>query len=333
MRFRHFRGMWLLAVTALLVSEAATAQRTAPSAPEGLVVTVSEPTSGTSNDIEAELEWDANSRSEMVESYNIYVKSVENWGSDDSEFELYGEAEGTSAVISDLNIGGAAYAYYVTAVNEYGESDPSNVVSTACGRSWNEGDIGTYNGSGASQILTSPPLSGRTDRAYFYDVNTVAEYSQVASGRPEFILQRAPEGMTINEQTGEINWERPVAGMYAVVVQAAIPELHESDQQLWTVDITGNVSSVSGDQDVARSVTAYPNPAGTATTLRFLSSGGERSIVLVDNRGAETFLMSTATVNGENTVRLNLDGQVPGAYMLLVRGGETLLSLPLTVMN
>lgn len=331
MRFRNFRGMWFLAVTALLVSEAATAQRTAPSAPEGLTVAVSEPSSGTSNDIEATLEWEANSRSEMVESYNVYVRSVENWGSDNSEFELYGEVEGTSTVIDDLNIGGAAYAYYVTAVNEHGESDPSNVVSTACGRSWNDGDIGAYNGTGASQILTSPPLTGRTDRAYLYDVNTMADFSRVIE--PEFTLQRAPEGMTINKRTGEIIWEHPVAGQYAVVVKASINELKESDQQLWTVEIVGNVSSVSSDENAAASLTAYPNPVRTATTLRFLSSGGDRSILLVDNRGAETFLMSTVTVSGENIVRLNLDEQAPGAYRVLVRGGENLLTLPVTILR
>ncbi|MEW6413302.1 MAG: putative Ig domain-containing protein [Candidatus Zixiibacteriota bacterium] len=68
----------------------------------------------------------------------------------------------------------------------------------------------------AAPVITSTPvLEGAEGDPYYYDVN--------ATGYPAatFTLTVFPDGMTINEATGEINWTPTVLGDYDVTVVAA----------------------------------------------------------------------------------------------------------------
>ncbi len=88
----------------------------------------------------------------------------------------------------------------------------SNGVAPAATQSFEVHVIPAY----AAPVITSTPvLVGAEGDAYFYDVE--------ADGYPEptFALTVNPDGMTIDEATGEINWTPTVLGDYDVTVVAS----------------------------------------------------------------------------------------------------------------
>ncbi|OJH33810.1 putative Ig domain-containing protein [Cystobacter ferrugineus] len=77
--------------------------------------------------------------------------------------------------------------------------------------------------NGAPVILSAPATSAKIDRAYRYDVLTRDPDGDLLA----YSLPRAPAGMTIDAQTGRIDWQPTQAGDFPVRVRV-------SDGALWT---------------------------------------------------------------------------------------------------
>ncbi len=78
-------------------------------------------------------------------------------------------------------------------------------------------------GNGAPVILSAPATSAKVGRAYRYDVMT----RDPDGDRLAFSLPQAPAGMTIDAETGRIDWQPAQAGEFPVRVRV-------SDGALWT---------------------------------------------------------------------------------------------------
>lgn len=69
----------------------------------------------------------------------------------------------------------------------------------------------------------------------------------------------------------------------------------------------------------------FPNPIDRAATLRFNATAGTAAVTLSDLRGETLLSQSVATVDGENSLRIDTDSLPNGTYLLKLvsRGGTT----------
>lgn len=329
-------GVLLTSILALTITQARGAT---PTAPSNLTVTVSvdETTNPFLPTYAATLSWQGSQ--ERGDGYRIYVKKA-MFGDDaggcvpgEATFELYGESTGTTMTIrqGELDVASAAYAYYVTAFNEEGESEPSNIVSTVCGRDYNDGDISKYNGSGISNIVTNPPTTVQVGSRYVYDVNVVEDLNSDPTHEIVFSLVKGPAGTEIDSRTGVVTWTPQEPGTYYMTVDAKVADGSEYDRQTWGVDVAE--SSVSGVATVGtvRRSSVYPNPASSRASITFhtVSSNSHISIVGVDGR--EAYASDLRTVDGENDLSLDLSRYAPGAYFVHVRNDVQEIVIPFMV--
>ena len=329
----NFRRLWFLAVLALLTCEGAIAQRGGPSAPAGLTIEILNPDNGFFNGYGAQLKWQASPPREEVRAYNLYVKSIQDWGSGEGEFSLFKtvETNQTTITTADLEIGSKAYAYYVTAVSQSGESEPSNAVSSACGRPWNEGDLGQYNGSGNGEIITDPEQNAYVGEEYTYDVGTFAEYS--TEHKAVYTLSRAPEGMQIEENTGKIRWIPEQEGRYTIVVDVSVPSLNEKARQIWEVEVVGKVASVNDRAQLSATLQLFPNPTAKQVTLQFKASAGEELVQIIDSRGSIVESRVVETTEGTNSLSFDVSSLSAGSYLIAVGGTNSGVTIPLRIVR
>lgn len=158
--------------------------------------------------------------------YRIYVGGVNN-----NNFSLFAEVSGASVYEyynenPAIPTAGHQYAFYVTAYNADGESAGSDA---------------------AIVDFTEPSVPPQQDAIFFttmwqhklpagtYFKHDVDAVSNTYAGAVEYSLESAPDGMTIDAQTGVVLWEStPAEGEYTFVVRAAIAEngaVHEALQK------------------------------------------------------------------------------------------------------
>lgn len=324
-RFRLISQVCAL-VVALLISSVAVFAQDPPEAPQNLAVEIV-PGDNPMDPMTATLSWDA---VPDAEGYKIYVKVLgEGW--EGGEFEVYAETVNTSyEVDSRLVIGDGAYVFAVTAYNGNGESPVSNAVSSACGRSWNGGDLSEYNGEGVTAIVSRPKSTTVENAEYTYDVNTFAEYSANPTGAVVYNID-GPEGMYINPTTGFITWTPRAAGNYEVTVTAKATTGNEYNQQIWNLEVEADGVTSVGDNSGAVLATVYPNPTVSHVTVDFAAQAGKATIVLTDARGTEVLRHNTTAVEGANRVSLDVANLASGRYFLRVSAGSTTTVLPLAI--
>lgn len=261
----------------------------------------------------AVLSWDAVTD---AEGYRVYVRSVSN----DTDFEFIGETQETEYTLDQrFDVNSAAYAYRVTAFAGDDESEPSNVVSSACGRPWNEGDIGSYVGSGITRIVSSPTLKVAVGQGYNYDANAIGEYSKATpSGSINYSIS-GPEGMRINPTTGVVQWVPNTVGKYTVVITVRAVGVAEFDQQMWNLDVVSEMTTDITDNTVMPHMVLSPNPASSSMSLRFPSTAGENVVVAItDLSGQKVQEISVRTNAIETVLPLNVGTMANGLYLLRI---------------
>ena len=232
---------------------------------------------------------------------------------------------------ADLEIVSKAYAYYVTAVSHAGESEPSNVVSSACGRPWNEGDLGQYNGSGNGEIITDPEQNAYVGEEYTYDVGTFAEYS--TEHKAVYKLTHAPEGMQIDESSGKIRWIPEQEGRYTIVVSASVPSLNENARQVWDIAVVGKVAGIEDRSLRSTNLQLFPNPATEQVTVQFNATAGKELVKVIDSRGNLLETLGIETTEGVNSLALDVSSLSAGSYLIAVGGTNSGVTIPLHIVR
>lgn len=306
-------GSLLVAVLISMSSGIAMAQLL--SAPQGLTIRIehsSEPILPPT----AILSWNAVAG---AEGYRVYAKSLSTDNSDDV-FEFVAETGETEYTLDNrFNINVAAYAYRVTAFIGDTESEASNVVSSACGRPWNDGDLGGYTGSGITQIVSNPALRVVVGEEYNYDANALGEYSNATPSGGIVYSVEGPEGMRINPATGVVEWTPTTVGKYSVAITARAQGVQESDQQMWTVEVVAEMATSVAEDANNTTLTLQPNPASSLLNIRFASVAGQTAkVAVVDMSGYTIREFSVTTNDGETLVPLHVSAMANGIYMLRI---------------
>lgn len=133
----------------------------------------------------------------------------------------------------------------------------------------------------APTIVSSPVTSAIVGAAYSYDVNAAANPAATYS------LNISPSGMTIDANSGVINWTPTVAGDYSVEVLATNSQ--GSDNQPFTINVTEVPTDIIVSDDF--------NSAELNTTLwTFINPVGDASIAM--NGTGTTDAWATITLPG-----------------------------------
>lgn len=312
-KWSFWMGSLLVAVLVCMGGAAALAQQL--SAPTGLAIAI-EQSSDPMLPPTATLSWDEVTG---AEGYRVYTKLLTTDGSG-TEYEFVAETSETEYTFdSRFGVNSAAYAYRVTAFAGSEESEPSNVVSSACGRAWNEGDLSGYVGSGITQIVSSPALKVVVGETYEYDANALGEYSNTTPSGAIVYEIDGPEGMSINPSTGVVEWTPHTVGKYAVAIIARRLGVVEFDEQVWNVDVVANMTTGVAEGANNTSVVLQPNPASSVMNIRFASVAGQTTAVsIVDMAGQTVRELSVKTSDVETVLPLNVSSMAHGVYFLRI---------------
>ena len=147
-------------------------------------------------------------------AYNIYMAAGQT--EDETKFDKVGRVEvkpndpprenSYSFMVKDLKPG--TYTFYVRGAwaNDLGPRTPIKVLvieDKTEAKIW---------------FASSPVKTGHVSKPYSYEAKAKA----LVDGMIRYSLINAPEGMTINAETGLITWNEPRAGRYEITVKASI---------------------------------------------------------------------------------------------------------------
>lgn len=260
---------------------------------------------------------------EKSKEYVVYYKEISK--ETDNNFSklmsVFSEEVSLSEVKAryiGLSLTSKAYSFKVTAMNESGEeSKPSNIVSTACGRVYNVGDIEDFIDSEYSTIISTPDRNADVNKDYTYDVDVLQDRSERDLFDINYKLVDAPEGMTINPTTGKISWSPGTEGAYIVDIRTSVNgDFEAGGSQVYKLNV-GSINSVIYDSERHLS-NVYPNPAIDEAKFEWDESIIANSIVIFDQEGRT---IHTQTVES-NKLNLNVTTYPSGKYFLKVESKD-----------
>lgn len=102
-----------------------------------------------------------------------------------------------------------------------------------------------------------------------------------------------------------------------------------------TVDLSGTAETPGGVIDAMEAgIVAFPNPARDVVELRFDKSMPAFSVSVVNSTGRTVMMTASEGLDSGSSMRLNLGTEVAsGSYTLLVRFGDYVASMPLTIVR
>lgn len=173
------------------------------------------------------LSWIAKNEGDAATSFNIYMYKGESRDTDD--FDLYKTVNSQDyrekdkhgnqiykVEISRLEAG--VYSFYVTAVNDDGESEASIVKVL---------QVYGNNNSDKPKVISEPKGVVFVGDEYEYRVKISPHDAQAV-----YSLASAPDGMEIDKETGLITWKPDKAGTYRVAVVIAVTMANGTTHEL-----------------------------------------------------------------------------------------------------
>ncbi len=159
--------------------------------------------------------WMSANRNDDVSGYYVYLATADGNSNGTPAFERIAETTKPEFSYPVEEIG--AYAFYVTAFNDDGESKQSPVLTFVY-----KGDSDNGGINRDIHFRTQPKPFGVAGELWEYDVDAV--YPRDKDAALVYSLREAPDGMRIDEESGLINWTPNENGVYSVVVVAALKD-------------------------------------------------------------------------------------------------------------
>ena len=247
----------------------------------------------------AKIKWQVVASGTEINGFKIYFAP----GKTDnlSNFDLLDSISSEDTMLHNENenyhwifehVGFGDFSFYITAFNEHGESEPSDTVTQTIGES-----------AIKIEFHTKPDTDAIVGENYYY--KAVAKASNL--GLIKYDLVKAPDGMELNETTGEISWTPLEKGKYAVNIKAYLIDNKDICQyQPFTV----NVKSCNKRSTISGTV--------SYTEGGLVESGFAKLYKKVDQTPNDPILINTLTIsNGYFTV--NVD---EGNYFIKIEGDK-----------
>lgn len=269
-----------------------------------------------------------------VEGYRVYWR-VYDWETETAtDWELFrDEIEEQELTLGHDDLADGLMSFYVTAYNEDAESDRSNGVSiTMAGRIIADQDyIEILLNEGVLALVVPAPQEANEGESYMFDADAVAEVLRQVAPMPNvrYELSAGPDGMEINETSGQLVWNNPTQGEHTITLNVVDVDASEVLPHTWTLEVSGAVSV--RETDAFPAAVVFPNPATDAVSLRFNATDVMTRVRIINAAGVEIHTQTLVTLSGATTVNITTQGFASGAYYVQLIGASGTRTLPMTI--
>lgn len=273
----------------------------------------------------------------LAESYNIY--RAWGFGENDNEYSMVGTvnmatpADPNKWTYTDNQVKKGVYTYYVRAVAASVEGVPSPGYFVVCPARYCIGPDQRF------QFTTTPNTFALPGEKYTY--NAVAEHPSIRVwGFIRYQMVEGPEGMTIDNKSGELTWDIPsdAAGQVKIKIRSYMQE-YKADTtilyQEWTLRVAEPFEVqqlVSGVKEAAVTNTLVaPNPSDTRLHLTFASELNRATVSIVSMLGVTLMSEEHSFTSGQNSIDISTANLSAGSYFIKVNSGTKESVIPFVV--
>jgi len=259
----------------------------------------------------------------------------------DEEFELVAtilgdDAKPESITYTDNKVKGGVYFYFVRPMGGGAlglRSEKTMVVAP-----------GSYciNMDTPQLTFTSfPNMVSIPGQSYSYELYAQHRSLRV-QGFVRYELLEGPEGMTVDNKSGRVEWKTPAdaSGNYFVKVRSYSEDSKTAEAfQEWYIRF-GNAQEVKAaiasnvPEDLVTNTLLMPNPAANNVTVQCNSSHeGIATMSIINSVGMEVFKNTVSLSYGSNSLQCNVSTLSSGTYLLRIGNGVALSTFPLTIVR
>ncbi|MBS1537872.1 MAG: T9SS type A sorting domain-containing protein [Bacteroidetes bacterium] len=273
----------------------------------------------------------------IAESYTIY--RAWGFGVNDSDYTLVGTINTPSMTNSsqwsfmDKEVKKGVHTYYVRGVASAQEGTRSPNYYAVCPSNYCVGPDQRF------EFTTTPPTFALPGKTYTY--NAVSEHPSVRVwGFIRYAMVEGPEGMTINEKSGELKWDIPqdVSGQITVKITSYMQK-YQADTtilyQEWTLriaepfEVQQLASSVK--EEAVKQVSVFPNPTDSRLHLSCSAESGHVSVSILSMLGSPIMSEARELTGGFNSFDISTSNLPQGTYFIRITSGQKQSILPFVI--
>ncbi len=271
------------------------------------------------------------------ESYTIY--RAWGFGEKDSEFSLVGTVNMATPAnpgkwsFTDNGVKKGVYTYYVRGVAASIEGERSPSYTAVCPSNYCIGPDDKF------QFVSTPTTFAMPGERYIY--SATSEHPSVRVwGFIRYAMVDGPEGMTIDEKSGELTWDVPksATGQIKVKITSYMQEYMADTTilyQEWTLrlaepfEVKQLVSSVK--ESAVTNTSLYPNPTVNRLHLSFTSESSRADVSIVSMLGITLMSEIRELTDGQNSVDISTMNLPSGSYFVRITSGNKESLIPFVV--
>lgn len=282
----------------------------------------------------------ANSHESRATGFTVH-RSLVGLTDKDEEFELVAtilgdDAKPESITYTDNTVKRGVYFYFVRPMGGGAlgmRSERTMVVAP-----------GSYcvNMSAPQLTFTSfPRMVSIPGENYTYELYAQHRSLRV-QGMVRYELLEGPEGMTVDNKSGRVEWKTPAdaAGSYFVKVRSYSEDSKTAEAfQEWYIRF-GNEDEVqtaiasSIHEELVMNALLMPNPATNNATIQCESKYESIATMSIFNTiGTEVLRNSVILSAGNNTLPFSVETLSAGSYIVKIENGTAISTFPLTVIR
>jgi hypothetical protein len=264
-----------------------------------------------------------------AEYYNIY-RSMIGHNENPENFDLVGtitdeeSEDGLYKYYDEVKIH-AGYFYYVVG---YSNDEPGEMTPIIQAFSFGSYCVNT-NGE-IVDFKSFPVTIAVPGERYEYEAYAKHRSLRV-QGWVRYHLEEGPEGMTVDNLSGMVEWDVPsdAEGQYYVKIKATSDEDDRAESiQEWYIRIANEdeiddyyASSVYEISDKPTLI-VYPNPAADHLRFNYQANNYSVTIELIDMAGNSVYSTISDVNPGDNMIDFEIMGVSSGSYMLRITDGN-----------
>lgn len=247
------------------------------------------------------------------------------------EYELVGtiysdsKVDGMYYYTDEMEVG-AGYFYYLIGFSNDIEGESSPVI-----QAFSPGSYCVRMDAEIVDFISYPKTVAMRGESYSYKAYAKHRSFRV-QGLVRYSIEEGPEGMEIDEKTGELVWDVPVhaEGEYYVKIKAYSLEDDRAESiQQWYIRIANDQEMKLDPTSVIEvsnieQTDLYPNPAVNEITLNYNAIGKDLTIEIYDLSGTRLDKINMNNIQGNNNIRVPVSHLSTGVYVMKIVDDNTL---------